>query len=47
MQRSVSGVGNSESQESTMHTFSTPGPVSVVLDVHATTDHGDIAARSL
>ncbi|MFD3683589.1 DUF4097 family beta strand repeat-containing protein [Nocardiopsis sp. NPDC058631] len=34
-QRSVSIVRNNESQESTMHTFATPAPVSAVLDIPA------------
>jgi Putative adhesin len=35
MQRSVSNIRNSELQESTMHTFDTPAPVSAILDIPA------------
>jgi DUF4097 and DUF4098 domain-containing protein YvlB len=35
MQRSVSSIRNKRAQESTMHTFTTPAPVTAVLDIPA------------
>ncbi|MEU8465535.1 DUF4097 family beta strand repeat-containing protein [Streptomyces sp. NPDC029003] len=45
-QRSVSLIGNSESQESTMQKFDSPAPVSLVLDVPAGRVHLIAADRA-